>query len=208
MIFNYIDVMGTFIFALSGASAGIRRGYDLFGILVLTFVTACGGGILRDLCIGATPPVGLINTEYLIAIFVAFFIGIFFQKLILKMQKPTLWLDAVGLGFFAAFGANKTYQYTQDIQLAVILGCVSAVGGGVLRDLLAGRLPVIFSKEIYAIAALIGAAIALLGPTGVMPQTLSMWLAIVVCVAVRVVSMYFNINLPSIGRNVKTPRQK
>lgn len=208
MVFNYIDVMGTFIFALSGVSAGIRRGYDLFGIFVLTFITACGGGILRDLCIGATPPAGLVNKEYLLAIFVAFFVGIFCQKMIMKMQKPTLWLDAIGLGFFAAFGANKTYQLTGSIQLALILGCVSAVGGGVLRDLLAGRSPVIFSKEIYALAALIGAAIALLGAVGFLPQSLSMWLAIIVCALVRMISMYFNINLPSIGRNIKSPRQE
>ncbi|MHC5306286.1 trimeric intracellular cation channel family protein [Bartonella sp. LJL80] len=205
MLLHWIDVIGTFVFALSGTSAGIRRGFDIFGVFVVATVTACGGGIIRDVCIGATPPAGLINAEYFIAIIVAIIIGIYCQGLIIRMEKPTLWLDALGLGFFAAFGADKAYQITGNIQIAVILGCVSAVGGGCVRDVLTGRSPVIFSKEIYASAAIVGSAIALLGSTRLISPTYSIWIAIGVCTAIRIISMHYQINLPPV--TLKTPNR-
>lgn len=205
MILHYIDIIGTFVFALSGVSAGIRRNYDIFGILVLALITACGGGVIRDVCLGATPPAGLVNTIYLYTVVAALVLGMYCQKIIIKMEKPTLWLDALGLGFFAAFGANKTYQYTQSIHLSIILGCVSAVGGGCIRDILVGKSPTIFTKEIYASAALIGAAIELLGSTGIINQHISIWLAIFTCTLIRIISMHFNINLPSVRSYMNNP---
>ncbi|EJF91131.1 trimeric intracellular cation channel family protein [Bartonella tamiae] len=205
MLLHSIDLIGTFVFALSGTSAGIRRGFDFFGVFVVAMVTASGGGIIRDLCIGATPPAGLVNIEYILAIIFAVIIGIYCQGLIIKMEKPTLWLDALGLGFFASFGADKVYAFTQNIQIAIILGCVSAVGGGCIRDILTGRIPVIFSKEIYASAALMGALIALAGSTGLINSTYSLWIAIAVCTFIRIISMHFKINLPAV--TLKTPNR-
>lgn len=198
MLLQYIDIIGTFAFALSGTSAGIRRGFDIFGILVLAMSTAVGGGIVRDLCINATPPAGLIHPVYLITVIVAVFVGVFFQRLIIRMEKPTLWLDALGLGFFSAFGAHKTYEYTGEILLSLILGCVSAVGGGVIRDILAHRPPLVLTRDIYASAALIGAGIELMGVTGVIDSRWSTWLAIGTCTLIRVLSLRYHIHLPSI----------
>lgn len=205
ILLHFIDIIGTFVFALSGTAAGIRRGFDVFGIFVLAMITACGGGVLRDVCIGSIPPAGLVTHDYLIAVIVAVLIGFFFHRAIVKMEKPTLWLDAVGLGFFAAFGAEKTYHFTQNIQLSIILGCVTAVGGGCMRDVLAARSPVIFSREIYASAAIVGAGVALLGPTGIINQQYSIWLAIGSCMAIRLISMHYKINLPSLRKKKTRP---
>lgn len=205
MLLHSIDVIGTFVFALSGTSVGIRRGFDFFGVFVVAMATACGGGIIRDVCLGATPPVGLTNIEYFIAIIGAVLLGIYCQGLIMRMEKPTLWLDALGLGFFAAFGVDKAYQMTGNIQIAVILGCISAVGGGCARDILTGRTPVIFSKEIYASAAIVGSAIVLLGSTRLVSLSLAIWCAIAVCSAIRIISMHYQINLPPI--TLKTPNR-
>lgn len=203
MLLHSIDVIGTFVFALSGTSAGIRRGFDFFGVFVVAMATACGGGIIRDVCLGATPPVGLTNIEYIIAIIGAVLLGIYCQGLIMRMEKPTLWLDALGLGFFAAFGSDKAYQMTGNIQISVILGCISAVGGGCARDILTGRTPVIFSKEIYASAAIVGSSIVLVGSTQIISLSLAIWCAIAVCSAIRIISMHYQINLPPI--TLKTP---
>lgn len=205
MLLHSIDVIGTFVFALSGTSAGIRRGFDFFGVFVVAMATACGGGIIRDVCLGATPPVGLTNVEYLVAIAGAVVLGIYCQGLIIRMEKPTLWLDALGLGFFAAFGSDKAYQMTGNIQIAIILGCISAVGGGCVRDILTGRTPVIFSKEIYASAAVIGSGIVLFGSTRLIHPTYAIWTAIAVCSAIRIISMHYQINLPPI--TLKTPNR-
>lgn len=205
MLLHSIDVIGTFVFALSGTSAGIRRGFDFFGVFAVAMATACGGGIIRDVCLGAIPPVGLTNIEYLIAISGAVILGIYCQGLIIRMEKPTLWLDALGLGFFAAFGSDKAYQLTSNIQIAIILGCISAVGGGCVRDILTGRTPVIFSKEIYASAAVVGAGIVLFGSARLINPTYAIWGAIAVCSAIRIISMHYQINLPPI--TLKTPNR-
>ncbi|RWR03038.1 membrane protein [[Pantoea] beijingensis] len=195
---HYLDLTGTFIFALSGATVGVRQDFDIFGVFVLAFTTATGGGIIRDICIASAPPAGLVSSTYLIAVFLAIFCVTFLQKIILSFTKSALFFDALGLGFFAAFGANKSYQYTGNIQISVILGCISAIGGGCLRDILTGQVPTIFKQEIYASAAIVGAGIELLGSTKCIPQSYSIWLAILTCTAIRMLALKYHIRLPSI----------
>ena len=199
LLLHFIDLFGTFVFALSGATVGVRNRFDLFGVFALSFVTAIGGGCIRDLCLGATPPAGLVNVEYLLCVIMAMTLLSYFQKLVFSFEKPALFFDALGLGFFAAFGANKAWQYTQTIEFSILMGCVSAVGGGCLREILAGRTPVIFTKEIYASAALIGAAIELLGSANIIPEHYSVWLAIVTCTLLRLLSLKYNITLKTIA---------
>ncbi|SDZ01050.1 trimeric intracellular cation channel family protein [Nitrosomonas sp. Nm33] len=197
-ILHFIDLFGTFIFALSGAVIGVKKNYDVFGVFVISLVTAVGGGVIRDICISATPPAGLITIEYLIGVFLAIIIVSFFQKLILSFQKPSTFFDAIGLGFFAAFGANKTYQYTGSIQLSVILGCASAVGGGVFRDILTGKSPSIFTQDLYASAAIIGSLIEIMGSTGVIDNRISIWVSILTTTTIRMLAIKYKIKLPSI----------
>ncbi|AQS41104.1 MAG: Hypothetical protein BHV28_03910 [Candidatus Tokpelaia hoelldobleri] len=203
---DFIDIIGTFVFALSGVTAGIRKNFDIFGVFVLAFVTAVGGGVMRDVIINATPPAGLVNPVYGLAVIVAVTIGVIFHSTIIKMEKPTLWLDALGLGFFAAFGAEKTFRHTGNIQLSIIMGCLSAVGGGALRDILAGRSPVIFSRDIYASAAIVGAGIAVLGPLGILPAVWATWAAIVIGTAIRIITMHYKIHFPAFED--KTPPKR
>ena len=198
LFLQFVDLFGTYVFALSGAIVGVKHRFDLFGVFALASVTAIGGGCIRDVCLGATPPPGLVNIDYYICILLAIASLSFFQKLVFSFEKPALFFDALGLGFFAAFGANKTWQHTGSVQLSILMGCVSAVGGGCLRDLLVGRTPVIFTKEIYASAALIGAAIELLGSSGIIPEHDSILLSIFVCTLIRMVSLKYNITLKTI----------
>ncbi|MDV6345850.1 trimeric intracellular cation channel family protein [Nitrosomonas sp. Is37] len=197
-LLHFIDVFGTFIFALSGAVVGVKKNYDVFGVFVISLVTAVGGGVIRDICISSIPPAGLITIEYLIGVFLAIIIVSFFQKLILSFQKPSTFFDAIGLGFFAAFGANKTYQYTGSIQLSIILGCASAVGGGVFRDILTGKSPSIFTEDLYASAAIIGSLIELMGATGVIDNRISIWASILTTTTIRMLAIKYKIKLPSI----------
>ncbi len=199
-VFPYIDLMGTFVFAVSGALAAIERHLDIFGVFVIAFVTACGGGVVRDLCIGATPPAGLINIEYVVAVALAVLITGCFQHVLVRFTQPTLFFDAVGLGFFAAFGAHKAYTHVPDVQLALLLGVVAAVGGGAIRDVMLSRVPVILTKEIYASAALLGAAIQILGELQSISHHIAPWLAIALCTLVRMLSLKYGWNLPSVKK--------
>ncbi|ARU93894.1 trimeric intracellular cation channel family protein [Tatumella citrea] len=199
LLLHFIDLFGTFVFALSGATVGVRNRFDLFGVFALSFVTAIGGGCIRDLCLGATPPAGLVNIEYFGCVILAITLLSYFQKLVFSFEKPAMFFDALGLGFFAAFGANKAWLYTGNVEFSILMGCISAVGGGCLRDVLVGKTPVIFTKEIYASAALIGAGIELLGSAGIIPEQYSIWISIVVCTLIRLLSLKYNITLKTIA---------
>ncbi|MGY3306997.1 putative membrane protein YeiH [Pantoea ananatis] len=193
MMLHFVDVLGTIIFALSGAVAGVKKGFDVFGVFFISSVTAIGGGVLRDVCLSSAPPSGLINGEYFLAILLAVLCVSYIQKAMIMFSKPITFFDAVGLGFFAAFDASKTWHMTGSFQLSVILGCVSAVGGGCMRDLLLGKSPIIFTKEIYA-----SAAIELLGVSGKMSPTLSLWISIISCTAIRMWAIKYGIRIPVI----------
>ncbi|EDQ0629139.1 trimeric intracellular cation channel family protein [Salmonella enterica] len=198
VVLHFIDILGTFIFALSGAVAGVKKGFDVFGVFAIAVVTAIGGGVIRDICLSATPPAGLASGEYFLVIVLAVLCVSFFQKAILTFSKPGTFFDAIGLGFFAAFGASKTWHMTGSFQLSVILGCISAVGGGCMRDVLLGKSPLIFTAEIYASAAIVGAVIEVLGVPGKISPVLSLWLAIITCTTIRMLAIKYRIRIPPI----------
>ncbi|MFV9473979.1 trimeric intracellular cation channel family protein [Advenella sp. RU8] len=158
-----LDVLGTFAFALSGVIAAKNRNLDLFGVFFIAFITACGGGIIRDLCLGATPPVSIASWRYLFVTWVAVFFSLRFKFWIKKLAYPIFLFDAVGLGTFAVTGAEKVLHYGGAYETAIILGVITAVGGGLLRDVFLNRPPIILEKEIYASAALVGACIMVAG---------------------------------------------
>src|SRR6476661_4659986 len=162
-LYYFLDLAGTFVFAISGAAAAKQRGLDLFGICAIAFTVACGGGIIRDLCIGAIPPAGLTNWQYLVVAIIAAGLTSGTFSLVQRLNRPVLFFDAVGLSLFAVTGAQKALAYGHNGQVAVLLGITTAVGGGVLRDVLLNRIPVILEKEIYASAALIASVIVVSG---------------------------------------------
>lgn len=196
ILFTILDLVGTFAFAVSGAVAARHRRLDAFGVLAIAYVVACGGGILRDVSLGAVPPVGLSDWRYLALAVFAALLTMSVYPLVQRLSQPVLFFDALGLGFFAIYGAHKALLMTQNIETAVLLGMLSAVGGGVLRDILLNRTPLILQKEIYASAALLGASFQVLGEQLGWSMSWLPWVGIALCLCLRMVSLRYRWNLP------------
>jgi uncharacterized membrane protein YeiH len=199
-IYTFLDLIGTFVFALSGAVAARQKGLDIFGIFSIAFTVACGGGIIRDLCIGAIPPAGLTNWLYLLMVLAATIIGIGFSRIVNILNHPVLLFDALGLSVFAVAGARKAIYFGHNYEVAILLGIVTAVGGGVIRDILLARIPVILKKEIYASAAMVGAMIVVAGDYFNYSKEAVSVIAIVACFGLRFLGLHFHWNLPFAGK--------
>lgn len=158
----FFDLFGTLVFAISGVLAAVERKFDLVGAFILGLVTAVGGGTLRDVLIGETPVGWMKDSNYLFIIFAALPICYYFQKNIRKLRKSTFVFDTIGIGLFTILGLQKTLGTGLSPAMAVLMGIVSATFGGVIRDVLSGEVPLIFRKEIYASACLVGALVFLL----------------------------------------------
>lgn len=180
-LFVLVDLLGTLAFAVSGALAAEQKRLDLFGVLAISYLTACGGGVIRDLCIGALPPVGISDWRYLATSALASAIAIWARPMIDHLKQPIIFFDSLGLGFFAVVGAHKALGFGHNIEVAILLGMVTAVGGGVARDVVLNRVPIILEKEIYAVAALVGAAIQVLGQRMDWTLTLTPWFGALIC---------------------------
>lgn len=159
MLLITLDLLGVFAFALTGALVGLRKDLDVFGILVLAGATGLGGGFVRDVLIGATPPAGLADWRYLVVPVVAGLAITWWHPVFTRMERVIGVLDAFGLALFCVTGTVKALDHGLGPLPAALLGLVTAVGGGVIRDLLAGRVPVVLHKDLYAIPALVGALI-------------------------------------------------
>ncbi|WP_026770272.1 trimeric intracellular cation channel family protein [Asinibacterium sp. OR53] len=196
-LYTFLDLAGTFVFAISGAVAAKQRGLDMFGICAIAFTVACGGGIIRDLCIGAIPPAGFTNWRYLVAAIISTGMTIGLYPLVQRLNHPVIFFDALGLSLFAVTGAQKTLAYGHNSEVAVLLGITTAVGGGVMRDILLNRVPIILEKEIYASAALVGALIVVAG--NYFKWFSSDWvsiIALIVCFVLRLLALRYRWNLP------------
>jgi len=194
-LFTILDLTGTFAFAISGAVAARDRGLDLFGIMAIAFIVACGGGVMRDLCIGAVPPTGLTDWRYLTVAMAAAWMSIAANKFVVRLAHPVILFDSLGLGLFAVTGAQKAIIYGHNAEVAVLLGVVTAVGGGVVRDVLLNRVPVILQKEIYASAALVGATIEVLGETLGWTTVWLPWFALLTCFTLRLLALRYGWHL-------------
>lgn len=202
----FFDLIGTIAFAISGALIGISKKMDLFGTLVLAITTACGGGCLRDIIVGSVPPAMCRNPVYVvIAAVVAtiVFLLVFFHTHMPRMLAPLydkmlFWFDTLGLAAFTVDGVMVGIQcgYGDNVFLLVFLGFLTAVGGGTLRDVLAGRIPDIFLKHVYAVAAIAGGLLLTLSrPLGDKP---SMILGFSLVIALRCLAAHYRWNLPRI----------
>jgi uncharacterized membrane protein YeiH len=200
LLFNLVDLAGTFAFAISGATAARRCNLDLFGILAIAFITACGGGIARDLCIGAIPPAGLSDWRYLLTAVVAALLSVVAYRWVERLTYPVRLFDAMGLGLFAVYGAHKALAFGHNAEVAILLGMVTAIGGGMARDVLLARVSIVLQQEIYALAALAGAALAVLGEYLHWPAMWATWLPILFCFGLRFASLRYHWNLPRFGR--------
>ncbi|MGH8159513.1 MAG: trimeric intracellular cation channel family protein [Rhodanobacter sp.] len=200
-LFAFLDLVGTFVFALSGAIAAKQRNLDLFGIAAAAFIVACGGGIVRDLCIGAIPPLGLSDWRYLGVSMLAVMAVIGAYPLVVRLAYPVRFFDGIGMGFFAVAGAHKALSYGHGAETAILLGMFTAVGGGMMRDVLLNRIPLILQKEIYASAALLGAAIEVIGEHQGWSTQWVPWVGILVSSGLRQLSLKYGWQLPTFSTN-------
>jgi uncharacterized membrane protein YeiH len=192
-----IDLIGVFVFALAGATAAVRQRLDLFGVLVLSFATATTGGILRDLLIGAVPPAAFADWRYLGAAVLGGLVTFLWHEQVERLRNPVRVFDAAGLGLFAVAGTQKALAAGLPPVMAALLGMLTGIGGGVMRDLLLTRVPVVFQSDIYALAALAGASLVVLGDWfgwAAMPTAIA---GALVCFALRILAMWFHWHLPS-----------
>jgi uncharacterized membrane protein YeiH len=161
-----LDLVGTFVFALSGGTAGVRERLDLFGVLVLSFAAASAGGIMRDLLIGAVPPVAISDWRYLGVSLLAglmTFLWHPYSARLRRLRNRVLMFDGAGLALFAVVGTQKALGYGLNPVMAALLGMLTGIGGGMLRDLLVAQVPTVLRSELYAVAALAGAAVVVVG---------------------------------------------
>ena len=157
-----LDLVGIFVFSVTGALVAVRKNLDLFAATVLAGVTGLGGGFLRDVLIGATPPAALADWRYLLVPLAAGLLTFAFHPILGRLERVVTLFDAFGLALFCVTGALKAVDYGLGPLPAALLGMVTGIGGGIIRDVLAGRVPVIFEGVLYATPALAGAAVAVL----------------------------------------------
>ncbi len=153
------DLVGIFVFGITGALVGVRKKLDVFGILVLALVTGLGGGFIRDVLLGATPPAALQDWRYLVAPVAAGLLTFFLHPGIGRLERQVNIFDAAGLALFCVIGALKALDYDLSPLAAALIGTISGIGGGVIRDILSGRVPVVLRSEIYATPAFLGSGI-------------------------------------------------
>jgi len=194
-----VDLIGTFVFAVEGALAGIEAGLDVFGLLVLSFVTALGGGTIRDLLIGAIPPNSIRDWRYGATAFAGggavFFFHPLFQRVPLHLM---LTLDAAGLALFAVAGVGKALEFGITPLLAILMGAVTGAGGGTVRDVLLAQVPGVLHSDVYAAAALTGAAVVVLLLRLKTPRAAAMTLGAAACFTLRMVAAWRHWNLPRV----------
>jgi uncharacterized membrane protein YeiH len=199
LLIDSLNWIGAFVFALSGAIAGVERRFDVFGVLVLAFVTAVAGGVARDVLIGAVPPEALVSARPLAISIVAGLLGFVGHRWLDKLRSPQLVFDAAGLAVFAATGTAKALEHGLSPLMAAVLGMVSGIGGGVVRDVLTMRVPTVLTSEIYAVAALAGAGVVAAGFVAGAPQGAALIGGVALCFFLRIIANYRGWRLPRAG---------
>jgi len=196
LLLTIFDLIGTFAFAISGALAGARHRLDIFGVLVLSFAAATFGGITRDVLIGAIPPTSIQDWRYVAVSAVAGITTFLWYAKVSRVHHAVLIFDAAGLGLFAVTGAGKALAYHLDPIPAALLGMLTGIGGGVVRDVLVSEVPAVFRTDIYASAALAGASVVVLGSAlNFPPQPVAVGGALL-CFGIRMMAIYRGWNFP------------
>jgi uncharacterized membrane protein YeiH len=194
-----LDLIGTFVFALSGAVAGVKEHLDLFGVFVLSFAAASAGGIMRDLLIGAVPPAAISDWRYLgVSLLAGLIIFVWFPRSerIQKLGNLVLIFDGAGLAVFAVAGTQKALGYGLNAVMSALLGMLTGIGGGMLRDILLAQVPTVLRSELYAVAALAGASVVVVGHVLNFPPTAMAIAGAVLCFGIRLIAIRRGWRLP------------
>jgi uncharacterized membrane protein YeiH len=192
-----LDLVGVFVFALSGGLVAVRKRLDLFGVLVLAGAAALGGGVMRDLLIGATPPVGLSDWRLIATASLAGVVTFLFHPGVARISKLVRILDAAGLAAFAVAGALKALGAGTGPMTAVLVGAITAIGGGILRDLLAGQVPEVLRRELYAVPATLGSIVVVVAAQLGSLQDWVLWTAAGLVFALRILAVRLDLNAPT-----------
>ena len=195
MLVLVLDLAGTFVFALSGAMAAVRHRLDVFGVLVLSFAAANFGGIGRDLLIGAVPPAAIADWRYVAVSALAGLVV--FHWTPRKLGRHLLIFDGAGLAFFAVSGSLKASQWGAPPVAAVLLGALTGIGGGMARDILVGEIPTVLRADLYAVAALVGAAVAVSGTLLKLPFGVVTGAGLILCFGLRLIAIRRGWHLPT-----------
>ena len=201
-MFNLLDLIGTLAFAISGALVSIDKKMDLFGVFIITFVTALGGGTLRDVMIGRTPVGWMLNIDYIYVIITGFILTLLFKQLIEKFKIYLFIFDTIGLGVFTLIGLEKGINIGLHPIICIALGTMTACFGGVIRDILCAEIPVIFKKEIYATICILGGIVFfILRKFNLNSDVLYLTTSLVI-ISVRVMAVKFKWYLPTLNKMV------
>jgi len=192
-----LDLGGTFVFAISGAVAAVKYRLDIFGVMVLAFAAGNVGGITRDLLIGAVPPAAISSLNYVGVSILAGLIVFFWDPLVTRHNNTVLWFDAIGLAFFAVAGAEKALVHGLNPVMAALLGMLTGIGGGMLRDVLVMQIPAVLRSDLYALAALVGAAIVVGGHVLNVNAVATTLIGGLACFALRYMAIRHGWHLPS-----------
>jgi uncharacterized membrane protein YeiH len=198
-----LDLIGTFVFPLSGAIVGVSQRLDIFGVLVLSFAASSAGGIMRDVLIGSVPPATIEDWRYLVAALLAgLLIFLWFPRYLQssRVQHLVLVFDAAGLGLFAVTGTQKALGYGLNPIMAPLLGMLSGIGGGILRDVLVAEIPTVLRSDLYAVAALAGAVVVVIGDQLGIPPSVAAIVGAAVCFSLRLLAIHRGWHLPSARR--------
>ncbi|MFF0062249.1 trimeric intracellular cation channel family protein [Streptomyces sp. NPDC005279] len=193
-----LDLAGIFVFAISGALLAVRKNFDVFGIAVLAEVTALGGGLLRDLIIGAVPPAAFSDLGYFLMPLVATALVFFLHPHVERIQVGVNVFDAAGLGLFCVTGTTKAYEYGLGLTFSAALGLATAVGGGVLRDVLANEVPSLlrWDRDLYAVPAIVGATMVVVAIQFDVLNAATSGVAVVTAFVLRLLAMRFHWRAP------------
>lgn len=200
MFYFIIDILGTIAFAISGVLVAMDKRLDAFGVFIIAFVTAVGGGTLRDLLIGIKP-VGWLNAPmHLLIIVITVLLAIIFVKQLKYVRKSLFLFDTIGIGLYTMVGVEKGLVADLPPVMCIALGTITACFGGVIRDILCNEIPVIFRKEIYATVCILGGLVYFLLIQFPIQNTIAYSMAIVTIIIMRVLAVRFKISLPNIYR--------
>jgi uncharacterized membrane protein YeiH len=195
---NIIDILGTFAFAVSGVFSAMEKKLDVFGILIIAFVTAIGGGTIRDVLVGNFPVNWLQNDITILLIFVSAIATMLFGSYLKHLDTALFWFDALGLGLFTIVGLQVGLQKNFSGGICIALGTISACFGGVLRDVLLNKLPLIFHREIYALACIAGGTTYYFLHRSNLNEDVSKIICIVLIFVIRIIAVRFQLSLPRI----------
>ncbi len=192
-----LDLIGTFVFALSGAASGVKSKLDAFGRGVLAFVAGNAGGVTRDLLIGAVPPAAINDWRYVAVSLLAAAVTFTWYPRVRRLHRMVLLLDAAGLGLFAVAGTQKALAFGVNPLASALLGMLTGIGGGVLRDLLVNEIPIVLRADFYALAALAGAGVVVGGHLLHWPPSATTIAGAILCFGIRLIAIRRGWNLPA-----------